>query len=350
MKKQFWLFPLFALLMLIQSCKDDEQQFADCWTEPNKTQLKITVLEGPTISPPAKVSVFFQVKDNNGNPVGHLTEENFLIYEKGINDECHRIISEFEAKRKISGREQVFNHTTLLVLDLSGSVLGQSQEQVQAAANTFIDEIMPDTSNESTKMGIWWFDGADALHILVPVTADKAELKAGIGSIFPGMSNDNSTDLFGAVIKSANEAKGILAEYQDLDITAATSVVIFTDGRDRANRYLRQDAYNAVSSSPQGITFFTLGVGEEINSVDLQTIGRNGYAEATTVSQLSAVFKQIANLVNSEANSFYFFEYCSPIRNGASNGLIIEAFESSNSAGHIELNFDATGFTGGCQL
>jgi uncharacterized protein YegL len=342
-------FSLFSVLFISPGCKDDDQQFADCWVKPRKTQLKMEILEGPTITLPSKISIFFKVSDLNNNPVGYLKEENFVIYEKGLNDNCHRIISEFEAKRKISGREQVFNHTTLLVLDLSGSVLQSSLSALQSAAVTFIDEIMPDTLDNSTKMGIYWFDGEDELHVLEPITSDIFELKAAVNSITPNISQDNSTDLFGAVIKSADIAKTVLADYQDQDITAAASVVIFTDGRDRANRYTRTKAYEAVSQSPAGITYFTLGVGNEINKVDLQTIGRSGYAEAATVSNLSSIFKQIAFLVSNEANSYYLFEYCSPIRNGDKNGLIIEAYEG-NEVGYMEATFDATGFTGGCQL
>ena len=346
--KQLTLFSFLLVALLFNACKDDDQPHNDCFTEPNRIGLNLTILEGPTISLPAKISVFFKVQDDNGNPVGFLTEENFLIYEKGLNDACPRIISEFEAKRKISAKEQVFSHTTVLVLDLSGSVLETSLTQLQQAAVTFIDEVI-DTADASKKMGIWWFDGADTLHQLVAPTADPFVLKAGINSIIPGMSTDNSTDLYGAVIKAAAEAKDILTEFQAQDIASAASVVIFTDGRDRANRYLRQDAINAVNSSPQDITFFTIGVGNEIEVSDLTAIGRNGFAQAATVTQLSSIFKQVATLVANEANSYYLFEYCSPIRSGTSNTLVIEVFEG-NSTGYIEKIFDATGFTGGCQL
>jgi uncharacterized protein YegL len=232
---------------------------------------------------------------------------------------------------------------------LSGSVLDQSLTQLQDAANAFIDEIMPDSAVESTKMGIFWFDGEDVLHELVAVTPDKAALTAGIGSIFPGMSQDNSTDFYGAVIKASDMANDILGAYQAQNITAAASVVFFTDGHDRANRYLKQDAYNAVNATPQSVTWFTCGVGGEIEEDILTKVGKNGFFPVATVNQLSSVFSQIAKLVNNEANSYYLFEYCSPIRNGANNGLIIEAYDG-NDAGHIEATFDATGFTFGCQL
>ena len=346
-------FFLLAILITAFSfgCKDDDQQFADCFNEPKKPKLNLTLIEGPTVSLPSKVSVFFRVRDDNGNPVGYLTEDNFVIYEKGLNDPCPRIISEFEAKRKISGREQVFNHTTMLLLDLSGSVLQQSLANLQNAAIAFIDETMPDTIDNSIKMGIWWFDGEDILHELEAPTSDIWELKAAVNSITPNISNDNSTDLYGAVIKGAAIAEQILADYQNQDVSSAVSVVLFTDGEDRANRYLKQDAYNAVAATPADISWFTLGVGNEINIPDLKTIGRNGFFQAASISQLTAVFKQLALVVNNEANSFYLFEYCSPIRNGANNELVIEAFDiQGNESGFLKTTFDATGFTSGCQL
>ncbi len=349
MKQLALLLGLIAVLFTSDACKKDDPEFADCWIAPKKTQLKMEILEGPIVTLPSKISVFFKVTDLNNNPVGYLKEENFVIYEQGLNDNCQRIISEYEAKRKISSKEQVFNHTTLLVLDLSGSVLGASLTDLQAAATAFIDEVIPAVPDNSEKMGIFWFDGEDTLHELEPVTNDIYELKAAINSITPNISSDNSTDLFGAVIRSSNMAKAILAEYQEQNVTASTSVVIFTDGRDRANRYTRTAAYEAVTSSPPGISYFTMGVGNEINRVDLQTIGKNGYTEAATLSQLTTIFKQIASLVRNEANSYYFFEYCSPIRNGTNNHLIIEAYEG-NQVGFIKTSFDATGFTGGCQL
>ncbi len=349
MKRLILIFGLLSLTVLNNSCKDDDPEFNDCWRAPNKTQLKLTLLEGPTITLPSKISMFFKVTDENNNPVGYLTEDNFVIYEKGVNDSCPRIISEFEAKRKISGREQVFNHSTLLVLDLSGSVLQQSLQQVKDAANAFVESIVPPLPDPSISMGIYWFDGEDVLHELEPVTSSLVDLKNAINSVNQNISNDNSTDLYGAVIKADVIADGILAQYQALDITAAASVVLFTDGEDRANRYPKQQAYDVVANSPKEISWFTLGVGNEINIPDLQKIGRNGFFQAASISNLTTVFQQIATVVNNEANSYYFFEYCSPIRSGNNNGLIIEAFEGKE-VGFLQANFDATGFTGGCQL
>jgi uncharacterized protein YegL len=347
MKKVLLMSALLALVFSTPSCKKEDD--GNCWREPNKEQLKITVLEGPTVSQPSKISIFFKVQDANNNPVGYLTEDNFVIFEKGLNDKCYTEISKFEAKRKISGREQIFNHSTILVLDLSGSVLETSLKDLQSAAVAFIEAVMPTTPDPSKQMGIWWFDGEDELHLLEPVTSDIFELRAAVNSITPNISNDNSTDLYGAVIKAADIAEDVLAGFQNQDITSAASVVLFTDGEDRADRYLKENAYAAVAGSPKEITWFSLGVGNEINATDLTKIGRNGFFQAASIAQMTAAFQQIASVVNSEANSYYFFEYCSPIRNGSKNGLIIEAFEGKE-VGYLKTEFDATGFTGGCEL
>ncbi|MGB5386848.1 MAG: hypothetical protein WBN20_08700, partial [Eudoraea sp.] len=71
---------------------------------------------------PGKVSIFFKVSDNIGNPVPGLTAEQFIIYEQGRNDECFNTISASESFARISPNSQIFNNSTLLVLDLSNSV------------------------------------------------------------------------------------------------------------------------------------------------------------------------------------------------------------------------------------
>ena len=48
---------------------------------------------------PGKVSVFFRVTDDLGNPVAGLTASDFTIYEQGRNDDCFNTISSSESPR-----------------------------------------------------------------------------------------------------------------------------------------------------------------------------------------------------------------------------------------------------------
>ncbi|MGB5359587.1 MAG: hypothetical protein WBN27_06555, partial [Eudoraea sp.] len=172
---------------------------------------------------PGKVSIFFKVSDNIGNPVPGLTAEQFTIYEQGRNDECFNTISSSESFARISPNSQIFNNSTLLVLDLSNSVLSSSLDELKSATTSFINNVMPTVEEDSFKMAIYWFDGEDELHLLNPLTSSREELIAAIASITANISNDPSTDLYGAVIKSANIASDLLNDSTDNSIIGATS-------------------------------------------------------------------------------------------------------------------------------
>jgi len=127
------------------------------------------------------------------------------------------------------------------------------------------------------------------------------------------------------------------------------SILLFTDGKDRANRTPKQTAYDAVDSSRAAISFFTVGLGEEINEEDLRKFGKDKFVNIQEVSELVPTFTSIAQSVEDESNSYYLFEYCSPIRSGAENTLIIEAIQGGEK-GYLESKFSAEGFGGGCTL
>ena len=346
MKTQLLSFPglILCLLVVFSGCgkKNDVPQ-------QQSKQLSITLLDQYT-TPPAKVSAFFKVNHVNGTPIGGLDSSHFSIFEKGRNDESYHEISKFEATRRISPRGQLFKHATLLVLDLSGSVTNQSLEELKVASKAFIDNIMPTKPDSSYIMEIAWFDGSDNLFTLVPATDKVKTLKSGIDGIHANMSVDNSTDLYGAILKIDSVAHKTILRYEKLNIINAVSIVIFTDGRDQAGRYSKQAAFNAVDSMHEDITLFTIGLGGEIDRDVLSRIGTSGSAFADNSGELERIFNEIALLVWNEANSYYLFEYCTPKRDGSGVNELRLDVNVLNETGCEETNFDASGFTGGCSL
>ena len=163
---------------------------------------------------PGKVSVFFKVSNSDGTPVSGLTADQFTIYEQGRNDECFNTISTSESNARISPNEQIFSSNTLLILDLSNSVLSGSLEELKSASTSFVNTVMPATTQESYKMAIYWFDGEDVLHELNPLTSEKSELTEAIAGLNKDISGDVSTDLYGAVIKSTDIASDLLSGSQ----------------------------------------------------------------------------------------------------------------------------------------
>ncbi|MFH6603850.1 VWA domain-containing protein [Maribacter algicola] len=298
---------------------------------------------------PGKVSIFFKVSDSDGDPVPGLTADQFTIYEQGRNDACFNTISASESLARISSNAQIFNNNTLLVLDLSNSVLSSSLAELQSASISFIDNFMPTTEEESFKMAIYWFDGENELHLLNPLTTSKQELIAAIEGITDDISNDPSTDLYGAVIRSTDIASELLATSTQGGKIGAASVVIFTDGTDQASRYTKDAAQQKVDNADPNISFFTIGLGGEIDTQVLTDIGKTFSVFAGNKEELENTFNDISFRVSERANSFYLFEYCSPKRDGSGENNLAIQVRDGNRQGAVQTKFNATGFTGGCE-
>jgi len=361
MKSYFKLLMLIFSITLFVSCgnADDDVNFGlntggdlgqggpvdDC-LDLGENDLILSIQDQYTTEP-GKVSVFFKVSNADGSPVPGLTADEFTIYEQGQNDACFNTISKSEANSRISPNSQIFSNNTLLVLDLSASVLTTSLAELKTASASFIENVMPATPEESFKMAIYWFDGEDVLHELNPLTADKAELTAAVDSITVDISEDVSTDLYGAVIKSTDIASNLLAEGSKDEKISAASVVIFTDGTDQASRFTKEAAQKKVDTADPNISFFTIGLGGEIDRQVLTDIGKTSSVVADNKEELETTFNNISELVSRRASSFYLFEYCSPKRSGENN-LAIQV-KKGGVQGAVQTKFNAKGFSGGCE-
>lgn len=350
----------FALLFLGCGNADDDVFFdlnrdglglgkpVDDCLDLNDGDLVLSIQEQFTTLP-GKVSILFKVSDRLGNPIAGLTADQFTIYEQGRNDACFNVISSNESKGRISSNSQVFNNATLLVLDLSNSVLANSLSELKSASISFISNVMPENASESFRMAIYWFDGEDVLHELNPLSSDRQELITAIDEITADISNDPSTDLYGAIIKATDISEGLIQESREQSVIGASSIVVFTDGTDQASRYSESAALSAVEDADPNISFFTIGLGSEIDPNILQEIGKTFSAFAGNESELESTFNEISLKVSERANSFYLFEYCSPKRDGSGeNNLVIQVVDG-NQQGAVQTKFDASGFTAGCE-
>lgn len=298
---------------------------------------------------PGKVSILFKVSNVEGNPVSGLTADQFTIYEQGRNDDCFNTISTSESQARISSNSQIFANNTLLVLDLSNSVLSSSLDELKLASSSFVDNVMPTAEIESVKMAIYWFDGENELHLLNDLTSSKDELKTAIDGISTAISNDPSTDLYGAVIKSTDIATDLLLASTQGDKIGAASIVIFTDGTDQASRFTKEAAQKKVDEADSNISFFTIGLGAEIDTQVLSDIGKTFSVFAVNKEELETTFTEISQRVSERANSFYLFEYCSPKRDGSGENNLAIQVSDGGKQGAVQTKFDATGFTGGCE-
>lgn len=320
--------------------------FISCGKDNDSNRFEMELIEAKA-EMPAKVRLFFKIDLGEDHLFETLEQSDFEIYEDKI------LVSRSESLAQIQREEGEFLFASILLLDLSGSVLNDTElPNVKSAANSFIASVMPietDLTFGSKEMAVYWFDGEEDVHELVAFTTDRNALTNGIDSIDESISSDNSTNLNGAVVQGLSIMNSRLIEARlDPDISAAGSLVIFTDGTDQASRVSTRDAQNAVKNAGSDNAVFTIGLGDEIDEDILEDFGRDGFELAENSFDLNATFLAVAQKVESESKSFYVLEYCSPKRNGDHTIELRANYE--DSFGSFNTKFSADGFIGGCTI
>jgi hypothetical protein len=293
--------------------------------------LQLRPIEGAHRKP-SNVAVFFAVEDADGEPVADLLAADFRIYEDG------QLVSVHESRQTIVNPEIAAVHYTLLLVDMSASVTESDQvAQIADAAAGFVAKVGP-----HQRIAIHAFDGAAKTHELTPFTASPEQTASGIERMKAFHAGDPSTNLHGAV----TDALGTLEQALARDTTPLRfgTLVVFTDGTDRAARVSQDDMLSALGKSPHDV--FAIGVGMEIDDATLARVGRSGSIRVANSAALAQAFAQIGERIVRLSRRYYLLSYCSPARAGT-HVVTIEA-ERDGETGELRYNFDAAGFSPNC--
>lgn len=333
------LIPVFlasVFLLMVSGCDSSNNAVEEIDVELIEAQSEL----------PSKIRLFFRVDINQSKPVT-LSPSDFQIYEDGSR------ISNLEAQAQIQREPGDFLYSSVLLLDLSGSILNNSDlPNLKEAATNFIETTMPqegETLYGTREMAVYWFDGEQDIHPLVLFTPDRDSLVSGIESIDEDISSDVSTNLNGAVIQGLSILDSRLQDVrQDSDIATAGSMVLFTDGTDQAGYVSTSVAIDSVRNANKEHAVFSIGLGGEIDQDVLKSLGKNGFELAQDSLELNDSFLAIAERLEAESNSFYVLEYCSPKRAGEHTLELRATYE--DMMGSFETQFSAEGFSGGCSV
>jgi hypothetical protein len=293
-------------------------------------QLK---LSNASVQKPSNVALYFSVEERSGRPVGGLAVDSFKIYEDD------QLISPFESKQTILNPEESVIHYTMLLLDLSGSITESgSLPTLTAAAATFADRV-----TKYHQIGVAGFDGGEKLIPLVGFSSNGGSVAHGLGQLERRKTKDPSTNLNGAVVE-ALKALGQQMERAKQSLRFAT-LVIFTDGTDRAHRVTEEAVRQALSDAPD-VDIFVIGLGAEIDERHLARLGRSGFVKAQEQANVDKAFGEVADRIENSARKFYLLGYCSPSRAGK-HRLRVEVTTAGQS-GHLDHEFEADGFGPNC--
>ena len=296
--------------------------------------LKLT-LYNAAVMKPSQVAVYFSVTDSGGKPVPNLTADKFRIYEDS------GLVSVYESKQTILNPEVAAVHYTLLLVDLSGSITQSgAMEQLKPAVQSFADRV-----GSLQKVAIYGFDGSKDIFPIIGFTDGEGGVRAAAERLGTFKGRDPSTNLNGAVIEGLKVLDKSL-EHAQTPLKFG-SLVVFTDGTDRAKRVLRPEVDKALEEAQAKDTaLYVIGVGKEIDSSELRNIGRTASFLSTDPAALAKAFDEIATRVEAYTKSFYLLSYCSPAR-AQEHDLKVET-GGGLSKGDLTYHFDATGFGPNC--
>jgi hypothetical protein len=281
---------------------------------------------------PSNVAVYFTVDTAGGEPVGGLQATDFRIYEDG------GLVSPTESRQTILNPEVASEHYTLLLVDMSGSVVESDQVPIlQQAATEFTSQL-----EGQQRVAVYAFDGAEELYAISGFTTSEGGASAAVGRLDSFRPRDPSTNLHGAVVAAIAVLDQAL-EQSRVPLRFGT-IVVFTDGSDRAARVSRRDMGRAIDESPYDV--FAIGVGSEIDEGTLGDVGRDGYVLAEDTAAVTAAFRQVADRILAMGRRFYLLSYCSPARAGE-HRVTVEVV-TPGASGRLSYDFDATGFGPNC--
>ena len=344
-----------VMLLLITACGQ---------TEPLQAEQCLSVSvppgsEGLITGLPARISLFFSVDTCGGAPISGLDATHFEILEDG------QPVSPFESERRIQPKGQKFRMNSILLLDVSGSVLKSGQfPQLKTAAAAYLKRVLSGVE-EGQRVAVMTFDGRERVQVLVDFTNDQAAALAALDTLdvtecslnadcasFTDRRScagwrcvDNSTNLNGAVVQALDALDARAAQEKTI-VWKDAALVLFTDGTDQAGRVQQLTAFERARTTTSHV--FAVGLGGEVEGSVLRALGKDGYWPATKAEELGDAFAAIAAKVTGLANRFYLLEYCSPKRSGTHTLKIVAT--DGPLIGGLSRTFDATGFTSGCQL
>jgi len=327
-----------CVLGLLWSCSSDD----DSTSQPG---YSIEIINTQTLVAESKIKVSFKLTDENNIGVSDQTDSDFNLYERAISvGETEQLIDPLEAPRLIVPNPQNYRYATMIVMDVSGSVIDEI-ENIKSAATLYVSNLFNDINSGALEVAIYYFDGREQLQELIDFSSSSQDIIAAISSLNQNVQQDISTNLYGAVVQSCNRMQQKKTEIQNDANTNiwSSSIVFFSDGQNQDFFNDRNDMNASINATLDNTGFYVIGAGNNIDASVIADIGRNGQFLIDNYSQLNTGLNSVLDVIRREANSNYELEICT----GKSNIEVefrLESREAPTVGGTG--TYDTTGFTG----
>lgn len=251
-----------------------------------------------SVQKPSNVAVYFTVETKRDEPIAGLQATSFRIYEDG------QLVSIHESKQTILNPEVAAAHYTVLLVDMSGSVVESGDVPVIVdAASSFAERV-----SRYQQIAVYAFDGRAKIEKMAGFSSDPSEVQRGIQKLANFHTQDPSTNLNGAVLLALRALDKQIARTR-LPLRFGT-LVVFTDGSDRAARLDRTILHEEIEQTDYDIV--VIGVGTEIDRGELESIGRSGAIMTKDRAEIASAFEQAALRVEAFSPPLLFARILQP--------------------------------------
>lgn len=246
-----------------------------------------------------QVTVYVSVTDSKGQPV-NVNAKSLAVSEAGNPVEASQI----------SGAGKVEALTTLLVIDISGSMAQNGKiDAAKQAAIEYVNQL-----RAGDKSGLVAFN--TQVSYLQPITEDKTALMNAITSLKPA----NDTAMYDALIKAVDILGGVAGR---------KAIIVLTDGIDNQSKANADQVIKQIG--PAGLSIATIGLGDSsqgratqagLDEPALKSLAERAggtYAFINNADALKQLFQQTGRTLQSE----YAITYTSPakLRDGVNRSL-----------------------------
>lgn len=260
-------------------------------------QIRITQVDNSKFP---QVTVYVSVTNSAGEPVA-VDPSTIQISENGQSMQ----------PTDVSGQGEIGTTTTLLVIDVSGSMgLSNKMAGAKDAAKAYVNQMRP-----GDQAGVVSFN--TDVKVVQPITSDKVALTKAIDSLQPY----GNTAMFDALTQSVQTLG---------DASGRKAIILLSDGIDNRSKHNLDDVIKTIG--PAGLSISTVGLGdpkESGNNFGLDEAALKGladqaggvYAFSTDPAALKGIFEQRGRALQGE----YALTYISPftLRDGVNRQLAV---------------------------
>ena len=290
-------------------------------------------------TPPSVITIFFQARDKNADPLPNLINDQFIVLEDGQDPGLE------EAGKEIVPRGELpYTLKTILMLDVSGSISNTELTQMKEAVKSLIvDENGESRLQAKQQMAIYTFD--EEIHTIQTLTNNSATLVNSLNNITGASGTLLSTNLYGAVLAGISQWTDVFTTEEIVQ----GALILVTDGKDATGTYDLNSTVSAIGSK----TVFTIGIGDNTDQNALSKLGRSGTFNVANFDELQEALTEAGQNMADLANSFYYLHYASPKRRAdgpkenSDHLLTLKVLNNKNtgSGSKIEATFNSFDFS-----